>query len=136
MIGYPNVGKSSLINTLRTKKVCKTAPVPGETKVWQYIALMRRIHLIDCPGIVPGEDGETAEADLVLRGVVRAERLPDPTEFVPHILERAKPQHLHNLYGVQSWEDPEDFLTQLARRTGRLLKVRVSRDCSRSLYHP
>lgn len=32
-IGYPNVGKSSVINTLRAKKVCKVAPVPGETKV-------------------------------------------------------------------------------------------------------
>ena len=32
-VGYPNVGKSSVINTLRTKKVCKAAPIPGETKV-------------------------------------------------------------------------------------------------------
>ena len=32
-IGYPNVGKSSIINTLKKKKVCKTAPIPGETKV-------------------------------------------------------------------------------------------------------
>jgi nuclear GTP-binding protein len=33
-IGYPNVGKSSVINTLKRKMVCKAAPVPGETKVW------------------------------------------------------------------------------------------------------
>jgi nuclear GTP-binding protein len=32
-VGYPNVGKSSVINALRTKKVCVTAPIPGETKV-------------------------------------------------------------------------------------------------------
>jgi hypothetical protein len=32
-IGYPNVGKSSVINTLRKKKVCNVAPIPGETKV-------------------------------------------------------------------------------------------------------
>ena len=42
-IGYPNVGKSSVINTLKKKKVCKVAPVPGETKVWQYITLMKSI---------------------------------------------------------------------------------------------
>jgi len=42
-IGYPNVGKSSIINTLKKKKVCNVAPIPGETKVWQYITLMRRI---------------------------------------------------------------------------------------------
>lgn len=33
VIGYPNVGKSSVINTLKGEKVCKAAPVPGETKV-------------------------------------------------------------------------------------------------------
>ncbi|XP_068497831.1 nuclear/nucleolar GTPase 2-like isoform X1 [Phaseolus vulgaris] len=32
-VGYPNVGKSSVINTLRTKNACKVAPIPGETKV-------------------------------------------------------------------------------------------------------
>ena len=51
-IGYPNVGKSSVINTLKKKKVCNVAPIPGETKVWQYVTLMRRIYLIDCPGVV------------------------------------------------------------------------------------
>ena len=33
VIGYPNVGKSSIINTLRAKKVCNVAPIAGETKV-------------------------------------------------------------------------------------------------------
>jgi nuclear GTP-binding protein len=32
-VGYPNTGKSSIINTLRNKKVCNVAPIPGETKV-------------------------------------------------------------------------------------------------------
>lgn len=76
LIGYPNVGKSSVINALRSKKVCKVAPVPGETKVWQYITLMKRIFLIDCPGVVydTGDD----EATTVLKGVVRAEKLEHP----------------------------------------------------------
>jgi nuclear GTP-binding protein len=67
-IGYPNVGKSSIINTLRSKKVCSVAPIAGETKVWQYITLMRRIYLIDCPGVVyPSDDSDT---DVILKGVV------------------------------------------------------------------
>ncbi len=37
-IGYPNVGKSSIINTLKKKAVCKVAPIPGETKVNQIIS--------------------------------------------------------------------------------------------------
>lgn len=32
-IGYPNTGKSSIINTLQGEKVCNVAPIPGETKV-------------------------------------------------------------------------------------------------------
>ncbi len=51
LIGYPNVGKSSVINALKKKACCKVAPIPGETKVWQYITLTKRIYLIDCPGI-------------------------------------------------------------------------------------
>jgi nuclear GTP-binding protein len=120
VVGYPNVGKSSVINTLRKKKVCNVAPVPGETKVWQYIALMRRLFIIDCPGVVyeTGDD----ETEIVLKGVVRAERLPDPSEFVGPILERANPDHLFKVYGVGKWEDPVDFMTLVARRSGRLLK--------------
>ena len=33
-------------------QVCKVAPVPGETKVWQYNTLTKRIFLVDCPGVV------------------------------------------------------------------------------------
>ena len=41
------------LSRARSKKVCNVAPIAGETKVWQYITLMRKIYLIDCPGIVP-----------------------------------------------------------------------------------
>ncbi|CAI9088638.1 OLC1v1023028C2 [Oldenlandia corymbosa var. corymbosa] len=68
-VGYPNVGKSSVINTLRTKNVCKVAPIPGETKVWQYITLTKRIFLVDCPGVVY-QNNNDSETDIVLKGVV------------------------------------------------------------------
>lgn len=55
-------------------QVCKVAPVPGETKVWQYITLMKRIFLIDCPGVVYGKTGDS-DTDAVLKGVVRVENL-------------------------------------------------------------
>merc|ERR1719219_2844885 len=70
-IGYPNTGKSSIINALRAKKVCNVAPIAGETKVWQYITLMKKVYLIDCPGVVH-PSGETDE-EKVLKGVVRVE---------------------------------------------------------------
>ncbi|XP_054427955.1 nucleolar GTP-binding protein 2 [Pteronotus mesoamericanus] len=119
-IGYPNVGKSSVINTLRSKKVCNVAPIAGETKVWQYITLMRRIFLIDCPGVVyPSEDSET---DIVLKGVVQVEKIKSPEDHIGAVLERAKPEYISKTYKIDSWENAEDFLEKLAFRTGKLLK--------------
>uniref|UniRef100_A0A8B9EWW2 Nucleolar GTP-binding protein 2 n=1 Tax=Amazona collaria TaxID=241587 RepID=A0A8B9EWW2_9PSIT len=119
-IGYPNVGKSSVINTLRSKKVCNVAPIAGETKVWQYITLMRRIFLIDCPGVVyPSGDTET---DIVLKGVVQVEKIKSPEDHISAVLERAKPEYIRKTYKIDSWNDPEDFLEKLASRTGKLLK--------------
>ncbi|EEH57372.1 uncharacterized protein MICPUCDRAFT_16708, partial [Micromonas pusilla CCMP1545] len=120
-IGYPNVGKSSVINALRTKKVCVTAPIPGETKVWQYVNLTKRIFLIDCPGVVY-HDTEDTDTDAVLKGVVRISQLEDAWEHIPDVVARVKPDYLKRAYKVQSWESPEDFLQQVARLTGRLLK--------------
>ncbi|KFV08631.1 Nucleolar GTP-binding protein 2, partial [Tauraco erythrolophus] len=119
-IGYPNVGKSSVINTLRSKKVCNVAPIAGETKVWQYITLMRRIFLIDCPGVVyPSGDTET---DIVLKGVVQVEKIKSPEDHISAVLERAKPEYIRRTYKIDSWKDTEDFLEKLASRTGKLLK--------------
>lgn len=55
-------------------QVCKVAPIPGETKVWQYITLMKKIFLIDCPGVVYHRTGDT-DTQAVLKGVVRVENL-------------------------------------------------------------
>jgi len=120
-IGYPNTGKSSVINALRSKKVCKTAPIAGETKVWQYITLMRKIYLIDCPGIVPPSKSET-DAEKVLKGVVRVEHLANPEDYVTEILARCKPKYVSRNYKIKSWKDNIDFLEQLAKKCGRLLK--------------
>ncbi|XP_037069353.1 nucleolar GTP-binding protein 2-like [Pollicipes pollicipes] len=119
-IGYPNVGKSSIINTIKTKKVCKVAPIAGETKVWQYIALMKRIYLIDCPGVVY-PSGET-DTEKVLKGVVRVELISSPEDYIPAVLERVRPEYMRRTYGVADWTDCEDFLERIAKRTGKLLK--------------
>lgn len=121
LIGYPNVGKSSVINTLIKRKSCKVAPIPGETKVWQYITLFSKIYLIDCPGVVyPSKD--TTAIDTVLRGVIRVETIKDPEDFVAPILEAVRPDYIRNTYGIRSWTDSTDFLTQLAVKRGKLQK--------------
>uniref|UniRef100_A0A2M4A8A8 Nucleolar GTP-binding protein 2 n=1 Tax=Anopheles triannulatus TaxID=58253 RepID=A0A2M4A8A8_9DIPT len=119
-IGYPNVGKSSVINALRSKKVCKVAPIAGETKVWQYITLMKRIFLIDCPGVVY----PTAETDTekVLKAVVRVELINNPEDYIEEVLKRIRKEYVVKTYGVSEWTDHIDFLEQIARKTGKLLK--------------
>lgn len=119
-IGYPNTGKSSIINTLRKKKVCTVAPIPGETKVWQYITLMKRIYLIDCPGVVPPSTTDTPQ-DILLRGVVRVENVENPEQYIPAVLTKTKPQHIERTYQIKGWKNHIEFLELLARKGGRLL---------------
>uniref|UniRef100_A0A0N4ZU53 Nucleolar GTP-binding protein 2 n=1 Tax=Parastrongyloides trichosuri TaxID=131310 RepID=A0A0N4ZU53_PARTI len=119
-IGYPNAGKSSIVNTLRSKKVCKAAPIAGETKVWQYVMLMKRIYLIDCPGVVyPQGD---SESDIILKGVVRVENVKDPENHIQSVLDKVKKEHLCKHYGLVDFNGVDDFLERIARRNGRLLK--------------
>ncbi|KAA3678496.1 nuclear GTP-binding protein [Paragonimus westermani] len=158
IIGYPNVGKSSIINALRSKrlynfflqglsystlfyyhsnrKVCKVAPLAGETKVWQYVNLMKSIFLIDCPGVVY-PDGAT-EAELVMKGVVRVEYLHQPDLYIKDVLDRVQTDYIQARYRLPALRDsdpsapdmsepawntnPEVFLELVARHTGKLLK--------------
>ena len=126
VIGYPNVGKSSVINTLISKKSCKVAPIPGETKIWQYITLFKRIYLIDCPGVVVDTAGDTEE-DSVLKGVVRSERLENPEDFIDAIQEKVKREHIAAQYGIpkegeDTWKSSRDLMEKIAVKSGRLLK--------------
>src|SRR2546426_491379 len=50
IIGYPNVGKSSLINSLKRSKAVGVGATPGFTKVVQEIQLDKNVKLLDCPG--------------------------------------------------------------------------------------
>ena len=120
LIGYPNVGKSSLINTLKQKKVCTVAPIPGETKHWQYVTLMKRIYMIDCPGVVYSTND--SECDIILKGVVRVENIEHTEDYVKTVLERCRSEYLEKTYGVKDWSDHLDFLKQIAEKSGKLLK--------------
>lgn len=122
LVGYPNVGKSSVINTLRGKKVANVAPVPGETKVWQYVALFRSVFLVDCPGVVH-DSSRNSEAEAVLKSVVRVEALgKNASEYIPALLDRVDPKYIAKTYGIASWTGAEDFLEQFCYKSGRLLK--------------
>jgi nuclear GTP-binding protein len=82
---------------------------------------MKRIYLIDCPGVVYPSP-EDSLTDIVLKGVVRVENVAAPEDYISAVLERVKKEYMKKTYSVQDWTDHVDFLTQIANHTGKLLK--------------
>lgn len=121
VVGLPNVGKSSLINSLKRSKSCGVGATPGLTKSMQEIHLDSKIKLLDCPGIVlPG--GDSSDAAAALRNAVKIENLDDPITPVEAILQRADKKQLMLHYQLPSFKNTEQFLAVLAKRLGKLKK--------------
>jgi len=119
--GYPNVGKSSIINTLKNKKVCKSTSIPGETKVWQFVTMMKKMYLIDSPGVICHEN-QDSETDLILKGAICVEKIKDPILHIPEVLRRIDVHCLEKIYQLSSCTTAEDFLNKLAHKRGRFKK--------------
>lgn len=81
---------------------------------------MKRIYLIDCPGVVPPSNTDTPQ-DILLRGVVRVENVENPEQYIPAVLAKTKPQHIERTYQIKGYKDHIEFLELLARKGGRLL---------------
>lgn len=121
VVGLPNVGKSSLINSLKRSKSCGVGATPGFTKSMQEIHLDSKIKLLDCPGIVlPGKDADDATA--ALRNAIKIEDLEDPITPVDAILARANKSQLMIHYRLPAFKTTEEFLCAVAKRFGKLKK--------------
>uniref|UniRef100_A0ACD5U1F8 Uncharacterized protein n=1 Tax=Avena sativa TaxID=4498 RepID=A0ACD5U1F8_AVESA len=53
IVGYPNVGKSSLVNRLLKRRMCPAAPRPGVTRELKWVRFGKDLELLDSPGILP-----------------------------------------------------------------------------------
>ncbi|KAJ2897413.1 nuclear GTP-binding protein nug1 [Coemansia aciculifera] len=133
VIGFPNVGKSSLINSLKRSRVCGVGSTPGFTKFVQEIHLDSKLKLLDCPGIVfnsPVKSSQkldkTALAEMMLRNCIKVELLEDPIAPVDLIVQRCKPAALQALYNVPAFLDTRDFLVRLARQRGFLKRQGIA----------
>ena len=82
---------------------------------------MKRIYLIDCPGVVPPSNNDTPE-DILLRGVVRVENVENPEQYIAAVLKKTKPSHVERTYDIRGFSNATNFLELLARKGGRLLK--------------
>ncbi|KAH9049549.1 P-loop containing nucleoside triphosphate hydrolase protein [Lactarius hengduanensis] len=99
LVGYPNVGKSSTINSLLGEKKVSVSSTPGKTKHFQTINLSDQIILCDCPGLVFPQFA-TTKADLVCDGVLPIDQLREYTGPVSLVVRRIPKEALEGTYGL------------------------------------
>lgn len=98
-MGYPNVGKSSTINSLLGQKKVSVSSTPGKTKHFQTIHLSDKIILCDCPGLVFPQFA-TTKADLVCDGILPIDQLREYTGPVALIAQRIPKEVIEATYGL------------------------------------
>ncbi|KAH7463557.1 Guanine nucleotide-binding protein-like 3-like protein [Phytophthora ramorum] len=125
VIGYPNVGKSSVINSLKRSKAASVSSTAGHTKVMQEVHIDSKIKLLDCPGIVFDHSDSSA---LLLRNCINTESMADPVGAVQVLLTRCQPAQLAELYQLpvdtvtKCFQDAVQFLVLVAQAKGKLGK--------------
>uniref|UniRef100_A0A169WHA3 CP-type G domain-containing protein n=1 Tax=Daucus carota subsp. sativus TaxID=79200 RepID=A0A169WHA3_DAUCS len=121
VVGLPNVGKSSLINSLKRCHVVDVSATPGLTKSMQEVELDKNIKLLDCPGVVMVKSEEN-EASIALRNCMKIDKVDDPTSPVKEIFKLCPAKTLVMLYRIPSFDSVDEFLQNVATARGKLKK--------------
>lgn len=122
VLGYPNVGKSSLINALAGRSAARTSSESGYTKGLQKVRVDRKILLIDTPGVFPKEESRTKEGEIVKygrTGAVSYAKIKDPEYVAMQLIEENK-EKVKKYYHLSS-DEAEELLEELA------LKLKIVR---------
>lgn len=127
VVGIPNVGKSTFINSFAGKACTKTGNRPGVTKGKQWIRLNKSLELLDTPGILwPKFDDQEVGLKLALIGSMNDEIVP-VEEMTLSLLEMLKERYSGTIakrYGVEEKTENFGILKEIAGRRGCLLKGR------------
>ena len=117
IVGIPNVGKSTFINSLAGKAAAKTGNKPGVTKGKQWIRLNKQVELLDTPGILwPKFEDQTVGLRLALIGSIKDEVLQTEelaAELI-RFLAANYPGVLENKYTITAALDPYVMLGRIA----------------------
>lgn len=109
VVGFPNTGKSTLINVLKGRKSAGTSPVSGYTKGLQQIRITKDIMMIDTPGVLH----YTNDIDLLAIGVLNAESLKDPEMFAVKLIKSLDGK-IEAYFEVERKEDLLEILDDIA----------------------
>lgn len=127
VVGIPNVGKSTFINTLAKRKAAVTGDKPGVTKSQTWIKINNSLELLDTPGILwPKFENEVVAHNLALCGAIKDDILPldDVISYGLQFMQKYYPDNLNNRYQVNVTEDMEllDIYEVIGRKRNCLLK--------------
>lgn len=126
IIGIPNVGKSTLINTLSGRKGTKTGNRPGITKSNQWIKTRGVLELLDTPGILwPKFEDQSVGLNLAFTGAIKDEIL-DKETLALRLLERLIlnfPSLVEKRYGIEINDDTGlDVMSKIAKKRGCIIR--------------
>jgi len=122
VLGYPNVGKSSIINVLAKRNVVSVSVLSGHTKAIKRITAFSNIVLLDTPGVIPYREKD--DIKHALTGTIDFTKAKDP-ELVVTELMKTHPGSIERFYGVDVKDDFEYTINSIAIKKNILKKGAV-----------